>query len=238
MIGEYIAVIFVVIMHLLAGKFPALMGNGNGLILRKESAALAEAQKNWRPYDDSSPDYAELGGGFFLTLAVMTGGVLLSKLVPQIMYVAWAIIICIVVKCSGLFSDQVCRVAHYWSQFAIKNIVVVLVTALGMTSGASAAIGSVFNIATVAVIVLTFLGAIIGAMIACVIFGLYRYEGALTAAMCACNIGASGDLQMLIIANRLDLLAFATISTRIGGGLMLLEISLIFPVVARALGKM
>jgi Na+/citrate or Na+/malate symporter len=36
----------------------------------------------------------------------------------------------------------------------------------------------------------------------------------------------------------LDLLAFATISTRIGGGLMLLEISLIFPIVARALGKM
>jgi Na+/citrate or Na+/malate symporter len=238
MIGEYIAVVFVVIMHLMAAKYPVLMGNGQGQLLQKESAALAEARKNWHPYDDSSPDYTELGGGFFLSLAVMVCGTLLSKLVPQIIYVAWAIIICVGVKCSGLFPDQICRMAHYWSQFALKNIVVILVTALGLSSTASASIGAVFNAATVVIIVLTFVGAVLGAMIASKIFGLYRYEGSLTAAMCACNIGASGDLQMLIIANRLDLIAFATISTRIGGGLMLVEISIIFPVIARAFGKM
>jgi Na+/citrate or Na+/malate symporter len=238
MVGEYVAVAFVVIMNIMANKFPALMGNGNGQLVQKESAALQDARKNWVPYESSSLDYNELGGGFFLSLAVMVGGAILSKLIPQVVYVAWAIALCVVIKGTGIFSDQLCRAANYWSQFAIKNIIVILVTALGLSSMSSVAIGSVFNIATLIIIIITFIGAVLGAMVGSRLFGLYRYEGSLTAAMCACNIGASGDLQMLVIANRLDLLAFATISTRIGGALMLIEISFIFPVIARILGKM
>jgi Na+/citrate or Na+/malate symporter len=231
MVGEYIAVLFVVIMHILANKFPAFMGNGNGQILQKESPALQEARRNWAPYENASLDYSELGGGFFLSLAVMTGGVLLAEIIPQIVYVAWGIIICIVVKATGLFSDKICRVANYWSQFAMKTIIIVTVTALGLSSDSSGSIASAFAFSTLVIIILTFLGAVLGAMFASRLFGLYRYEGALTAAMCACNIGASGDIQMLTIANRLGLIAFATISTRIGGALMLLEISIIFPLV-------
>jgi Na+/citrate or Na+/malate symporter len=238
MIGEYIAVVFVVIMNIMANKFPALMGNGNGQLVQKESAALQEARKNWVPYENASLDYNELGGGFFLSLAVMVGGAILSRFIPQVVYVAWAIILCVVIKGTGLFSDKLCRAANYWAQFAIKNLIVILVTALGLSSMSSTAVGSVFNIATLVIIIITFIGAVLGAMLASKIFGLYRYEGSLTAAMCACNIGASGDLQMLVIANRVDLLAFATISTRLGGAMMLIEISLIFPVVARLLGKM
>ncbi|MDR1903241.1 MAG: 2-hydroxycarboxylate transporter family protein [Treponema sp.] len=236
MIGEYIAVLFVVIMHVLANKYPAFMGNGNGELLQKESPALQEARKNWVPYENASLDYSELGGGFFLSLAVMVGGALLSKIIPQIVYVAWAIIICIAAKWTGFFSDKICRAANYWSQFAMKNIIVILVTALGLSSNSSASMASVFSFSTIVIIILTFIGAVLGAMFASRLFGLYRYEGALTAAMCSCNIGASGDLQMLTITNRLQLIAFATISTRIGGALMLLEISIIFPLVTRVLG--
>jgi Na+/citrate or Na+/malate symporter len=117
----------------------------------------------------------------------------------------------------------------------MQNLIVILVLALGLSSNTSASMASVFTVSTLVIIILTFIGAVLGAMFASHLFGLYRYEGALTAAMCACNIGASGDIQMLTITNRLELIAFATISTRIGGALMLLEISIIFPLVTKAL---
>jgi Na+/citrate or Na+/malate symporter len=237
MLGEYIAVLFVVIMKILAIKFPVMMGNGNGVLLQKESTTLREARQNWKPYDNASLDYSELGGGFFLSLAVMAGGVLLSKIVPQLVYVAWAIVISVVIKCTGIFSDKVCKAANYWGQFAMKNIIVVLIPALGLSSNSVFSLASVFSFSTLIIIVLTFIGAVLGAMFASRLFGLYRYEGSLTAAMCACNIGASGDIQMLAISDRMDLLAFATISTRIGGALMLIEISIIFPLAAGILGK-
>jgi Na+/citrate or Na+/malate symporter len=119
----------------------------------------------------------------------------------------------------------------------MKNIIVILIPALGLSSNSVFSLASVFSFATLIIIILTFIGAVLGAMFASRLFGLYRYEGSLTAAMCACNIGASGDIQMLAISDRMDLLAFATISTRIGGALMLVEISIIFPLVAMALGK-
>lgn len=236
MIGEYIAVIFVVVMKVLADKYPKFMGNGQGKILQKESPALQEARKNWVPYDESSHDYNELGGGLFISVAIMVLGVVLANFIPQIAYVAWGIIICIVLKVAGVLPDKICRAANYWSQFCIKNLLVILVTALGLSSMGSTNLSSVFNVTTLVIIVITFIGAVIGAMVASKLFGLFRYEGSLTAAMCSCNIGASGDLQMLVLSNRVDLLAFATISTRIGGALMLVEISIIFPIVARALG--
>jgi len=236
MIGEYIAVIFVVIMKVLAGKFPRAMGNGQGQLLRKESDALTEARKNWVAYEDSSLDYSQLGAGLFVSVAIMTLGVVLSALIPQIVYVAWAIIICIVIKTINVLPNTICRAANYWGQFAIKNLLIVLVTALGLSSMGGVSLSSVFSVSTIIIIVITFIGAVLGAMLASHLFGLYRYEGSLTAAMCACNIGASGDLQMLILSDRVSLLAFATISTRIGGALMLVEISIIFPIICRAMG--
>lgn len=91
-------------------------------------------------------------------------------------------------------------------------------------------------LSNIIIIVLAILGAVLGAWVGAKIFGLYRFEAALTVALCACNIGASGDVQMCYVCDRMELLPYATISTRIGGALMLIEISIIFPIVAQAVG--
>ncbi|AOT71323.1 2-hydroxycarboxylate transporter family protein [Geosporobacter ferrireducens] len=236
-LGENISLLFVVIMKVLAIKFPKFMGNGQGELLSKESEALKEARRTWQPYEESSLDYAQLGAGLFTGAVIMTLGVIVSRFIPVIVYVGWAVILCIILKVLNVIPDTICRAANYWGQFAIKNLVIIVVSALGLSSMGGVSMGSVLNTATVAIIVITFIGAILGAMLASKIFGLYRYEGALTAASCSCNIGLSGDLQMLIISDRLNLFSFATISTRIGGAMMLLYLSIIFPIVARALGK-
>lgn len=236
MVGTYIATLMLVVMKVLAEKFPKAMGNGEGSLLKDEGEALKTARENQIKYEDSSLDYNQLGAGLFVSGAIMVGGVLLSAIIPQVVYVAWAIVLCIVIKGTGLLPESLCKAANFWSQFILKNLIIILVTSLGMSTGGGASLAAALNPATIIIIILVFLGAIIGAALGSKMFGLHRYEGTLTAALCSCNIGASGDLQMLIIADRVDLLAYATISTRIGGAMMLVELSVLFPIVARSLG--
>ena len=187
-------------------------------------------------YPNSTDDYGDLIGGLFLSLAVTVIGSIFNHFVPSVVYIAWTIIIVILAKIFGLVPDDLCKKANCWSQFTQEFLIIIICAAIGMSSSSGVSLSSIMSPATIIILLMTFIGAIIGAMVGAKIFGLYRYETAITAAMCSCNIGASGDVQMLAVTERMDLLAFATISTRIGGAMMLIEISVLFPIVVRALG--
>lgn len=236
MLGTYLALAIVIIMKILANNFPRFMGNGQGELLRKESAVITEAKKNMTVYPDSTEDYGDLIGGVFISLAVTVIGAIFNNFVPSVVYIAWTIILVILLKIFNLVPDELCKKANCWSQFAQKFLIIIVCAAIGMSSSNGASLSTILNPATVIILLMTFAGAILGAMLGAKIFGLYRYETAITAAMCSCNIGASGDVQMLAVTERMDLLAFATISTRIGGAMMLIEISILFPIIVKTLG--
>ena len=88
---------------------------------------------------------------------------------------------------------------------------------------------SYFTPAALIIIVLAVLGAYIGAIIFGQLFGLWGYEAGITAGLCCCNIGGSGDLAVLTAGDRMSLLAFSSISTRIGGALMVVWIGFLYP---------
>ncbi|SDK89290.1 2-hydroxycarboxylate transporter family protein [Clostridium cochlearium] len=60
--------------------------------------------------------------------------------------------------------------------------------------------------------------------------GFYPIETSITAGLCMANRGGSGDIAVLTAADRMDLMSFAQISSRLGGGLMLIIASIIFGV--------
>lgn len=236
MLGTYIALAIVIVMKILANNFPKLTGNGQGELIRNESAEITEAKKNMTVFPNSTDDYGDLVGGLFISLAVTVIGAIFSNFIPNVVYIAWAIIIVILVKIFGLVPDDLCKKANCWSQFSQEYLIIIMCTAIGMSSSGGVSLSSVLSPTIIIILLMTFVGAILGAMVGAKLFGLYRYETAITAAMCSCNIGASGDVQMLAVTERMDLLPFATISTRIGGAMMLIEISILFPMVVRALG--
>ena len=86
----------------------------------------------------------------------------------------------------------------------------------------------VLSFGNLLVVIFIVLGCVIGSGLASLLFGFYPIEGAITAGLCMANMGGAGDLAVLGGANRMNLMSYAQISSRIGGAIILLIGSLIF----------
>jgi Na+/citrate or Na+/malate symporter len=52
--------------------------------------------------------------------------------------------------------------------------------------------------------------------------GFFPIDAAITAGLCMSNMGGTGDVAVLSAAERMELMPFAQISSRIGGSFMLI----------------
>jgi Na+/citrate or Na+/malate symporter len=68
----------------------------------------------------------------------------------------------------------------------------------------------------------TIIGAIFGSGLVGRLVGFYPIESSITAGLCMANMGGTGDVAVLSAAERMDLMPFAQISSRIGGAFMLI----------------
>lgn len=226
-----IANVLAVVMAAVGGALTSKMNglNGNGDILRAKGATVqTEGEK--RPA--TSADYVALGSGIFISFCLYLLGNILGQLpgfnvIPGL---AWTIIFGIIIKCTGIIPDNIGDNCVYSMNFALKSLLPMLIAGIGINSLKFATLAEFFSIGAFVVIFMAVLGAFVGAMFFGRFSGLWSYEAGVTAGLCCCNIGGSGDLAVLSAANRMNLLAFASISTRIGGALMVIWIGLLYPI--------
>lgn len=223
-IANVVAIIFAAIG---GGLTPKIKGwNGNGDILVSQSKQEFKEEK--RPATNA--DYGALGSGIFMAFTFYLAGDILGSLpgLNIIPGLAWTIILGIIIKASGILPEKYGDNAVYAMNFALRALLPMLIAGIGIKSLNFTDLTAFFTVPAFIIIIFGVLGAFIGAMLVAKLFGLWPYEAGVTAGLCCCNIGGSGDLAVLSAADRMNLLAFASISTRIGGALMVIWIGMLF----------
>lgn len=172
-------------------------------------------------------------GALLLIGTVFAVGRLFSKvLLPtvlgaQIHNFAYSIIFTIVIAALGVIPANIRAAAKNIQNFMTAVTGMLCMCAMGVDFDLAelAAAASPANLIIALVIVI---GAIVGSAIVGKLVGFYPIDTAVTAGLCMANRGGSGDMAVLGAANRLELFSYAQLSSRVGGGIVLIIASFVF----------
>lgn len=210
-LGNCVAIIFGALANTLGERKPKLTGHGR----------LVNDGHEVAPRPPMKPTFALLCTGLMISMAFYSLGALCHKFVPLIPTYAWMIIAVVLVKGTGIMSEELEDAGREWGYFAIHTWTAAALTGIGATLiDLNTILKTItpFYLLTVVLVVatITLTASLIG-----IRMGFYPLESAIAAGMCTTNMGGSGNVAVLSSAKRMELLPFAQIVTRSCGALML-----------------
>ena len=204
--------------------------NGNGALMQagsidpKELEISPEMQKK---RDDVN--VINMGIGLLVSCSFFIWGFILAGLwksyvssTVTIHAYAWMIITVAICKVFNLIPENIEIACYQWFQFIMKNLTTTLLVGIGLCYLSINTVIETFTLQYLLLCLVTCLGAFFGAAIVGKLVGFYPVESGLTAGLCMANMGGTGDVAVLSAANRMELMPFAQISSRLGGAIILL----------------
>ena len=230
-IGNAISIVFGgLFVKILRGKW----WNGQGQLM--QTTAMDPSELEISPEMQAKRDkisVTNLGIGLLISGTFFAWGYICSSiwslLVPSVTIHAYAfMIITVAIFKIGNFMPEWAEIACYqWFQFIMKNLTNVLLFGIGLCYLDLGQVINSFSLTYLILCSVTVTGAFFGAAFIGKLVGFYPVEAGITAGLCMANMGGTGDVAVLSAADRMELMPFAQISSRLGGAIILLLGSLL-----------
>ena len=184
-------------------------------------------------------DVVKLGIGLLTSGAFFAFGFICSNiwkaLVPSVTIhaYAWMIITVAICKITNIIPERIEIACYQWFQFIMKNLTNMLLVGIGICYLDIGTVISSFSVTYLLLCLATCIGAFVGAALIGKLVGFYPFEAGITAGLCMSNMGGTGDVAVLSAADRMELMPFAQISSRLGGAVILLLASLMLSLLAQ-----
>ena len=225
-LGNAMSVVAGGLLNRLGKKRPKISGEGQLMILSGNDAEAMQITEEVQAKRDKI-SLGKLAVGLMIACSFYAFGMIVSKFIPSIHGYAWMIVTVAVVKIIGVLPEEFEICCYQWFQFIMKNLTGVLLVGIGVSYTNLGQIIEAFTPTYLLLCIVVVLGAVIGSGIVGRLVGFYPVESSITAGLCMSNMGGTGDVAVLSAANRMELMPFAQISSRLGGAFMLLLASFI-----------
>jgi Na+/citrate or Na+/malate symporter len=218
------------------GKVKTSLTGGTGSnaqLMQTKGTEAAEELKIDPEYEKARTtlNLVQMGTGLLIATTFFAFGQIINKFIPSIHGYAWMIISVAVVKALGLLPQKFEICCYQWFQFVMNNLTGVLLVGIGVAYTDLKQIALAFTPQYVVLVVTTVIGAILGAGLVGKLVGFFPIDSAITAGLCMSNMGGTGDVAVLSAAERMELMPFAQISSRIGGAFILILSSVILQII-------
>lgn len=213
----------------------SLTGNGK-LLIDNSKEAVKDKEV------DVKPELTDTTAAFILTGVLFMVAHILGELWAafakshnikfELHRLVFLILLTIFLNIANVVPDKIKAGAKRMQTFFSKHTIWILMAAVGFTTDVKEIIKAAVpsNVLIALAIVLSAVGLI---MLVARKMKFYPVEAAITAGLCMANRGGAGDVAVLGAADRMDLMSFAQISSRIGGAVMLVLGSVLFGLFAK-----
>ena len=213
MLGNIVAIISCGILNKIDKKYPRY--NGKGLLIRTIDDKVTFEEMN----KEHKLDFALMGAGLMLACSFFIFGGLLSKFlgIPGVIIMIFTAAI---MKVLNIIPARLEEGAYQIYRFIATNLTWPLLVGLGVLycdwkDVIASVTPAYIAICTVTVVAMITSGFFVGKLM-----NMYEIEAAIVTG-CHSGLGGTGDVAILSAANRMELMPFAQISTRIGGAIMI-----------------
>ena len=226
-VANIFAIIAASLLDRLGEARPSLTGDKQTIMPGAENLVKEEAI-----YEPSLQDVA---AGLIVGLGAFGFGLLMSKVIlpsiggVKIHNLAWMILFVVLLAALGVIPQNIREGAKRLQSFFSKYLVIIIMVGVGVDLD----INELYNALSFSNVILAFvivLGAIVGSGLVGKLVGFYPVDAAVTSGLCMANRGGSGDLAVLGAADRMGLMAYAQLSSRLGGAIVLIIGSALFAI--------
>ncbi|TDQ24617.1 malate:Na+ symporter [Raoultella sp. BIGb0149] len=208
-VGNIFAIICAGVLARLGVRRPELSGSGMLIRSREDNSVFTQAQ------GPQQTDFQLMGGGLLMICAFFIVGGLLEKLVhiPGPVLMILAAVICKYTKAIPAAMEVG---AYSCYKFVSAALVWPLMIGLGMLYVPLESVVAVFSVGYVVVCGSIVIAMALSGFLIASRLNMYPVEAAIVTS-CHSGLGGTGDVAILSASNRMSLMPFAQIATRIGG---------------------
>jgi len=228
-IGNVFAILAASLLNKLGEKRPSLTGNGELV----KTGGIKELEE--KPAE-VSVGFDEIGMGFMVVFGLYILSTIISKkFLPNIggikihtyAYMVFLAALCNIFK---VFSARTISGLQKLQKFFSGQFLLIIMFSCGLAYLNIDQVIAALAPANIFIAACIVLGCMVGSGICGYLIRFHVIETAITAGLCMANTGGTGDIAVLSASKRMNLMSFAQISSRIGGGIMLVIASIVFAI--------